>query len=427
MTPNAQNFLKRIALVLTTIGFTSLRFVAYAQLGGTNLDGIRIDARMIHRFGDTRDLDSSISLEFTGIRVTNAPGMSPIRVIQAIDDTGRSLVRTKRPVAHFPALSPSRTRDGYWQQVTGLRSPATNATAIRLLECETEFQPRTTNTALQIFRFKLENIRLPWIDPPNLQVVATDVSRLNTPMIPSACRLLLKFFGGPTANCAGIKSLRIHRIESDGGHQLQLKETERSSMDMLSSLTSDSGYGRYVQKYVTFDAPSPDAKQIHVIEGEAELFFPNLANGAFAEFGDFIAHPGEPLHKAILDRGGVKLTFLARDNFETKKGEWRQSRAVFVTVAPQTKLPTDVKDSLLFSLDDPDKRIIKFEFMDEKGEALQEFTRMISTATLDPRASQLHLFTFKTPPPEGTRLKVTLITPESLRLVPFKTENIPLP
>ena len=265
---------------------------------------------MIHRFGDTRDLDCSISLEFSGIRITNAGGMSPIRVILAIDDTGRSLMRTKQPVAPFSTLSPRRTTDGYWQQVTGLRSPATNATAIRLLECETELQPRTTNTALQILRFKLENIRLPWIDPPNLQVVATDVSRLNTPMIPSAGRLLLTFFGGPITNCAGIKSLRIHRIESAGGQPLQLKESDRSSLERFSPLEFDSGRGRYVQKHVTFDAPSPDAKQIRVIKGEAELFFPNLANGAFAEFGDFIAHPGEPLRKTVLDQNGVKLAFL---------------------------------------------------------------------------------------------------------------------
>jgi hypothetical protein len=94
---------------------------------------------------------------------------------------------------------------------------------------------------------------------------------------------------------------------------------------------------------------------------------------------------------------------------------------------PQTELPTDVKDSLLFSLDDPDKRVIQFEFIDEKGEALHELTQMISTPTLDPRKDVLQLFTFKAPPPEGTRLKVTLITPESLRRVPFIVENIALP
>ena len=427
MTHQSPNFLERIALVLTAAGFTALPFVAHAQLGATNLDGMRIDARMIHRFGDTRDLDCSISLEFTGSKVTNAAGMSPVTVIQAIDDTGRSLVRTTQPIGSVATLPPSRSIHGYWQQVTGLRSPDSNATAIRLLECETELKPQATNTARQVLRFKLENIHLPWIDPPNLEVVATDVSRLDTPVIPSACRLLLTFFGGPITNCAGIQALRIQKTESDGGQQLRLKESERSSLDRFSPLECGSGCGRNVQKWVTFDSPSPATRQIRVVEGEAELFFPSLTNGALNEFGEFIAHPGEPLRKAALDQGGVKLTFLGRDNFETKKAEWRLNRATITTVVPETKLPTDVKDSLLFSLDDPDHRVVKFEFTDENGHELRELTRTISTATLDPRANQLRLYTFRTPPPESTKLKLTLITPESLRRVPFKVENIALP
>lgn len=421
----------RISCGLTTIGLVSLIFAAHAQLGETNFDGIWIDARMIHRSGDTRDLDCSISLEFTGSKATATTRMSPIRVIQAIDDTGRSLMRTKPPTASVTAgKSPWRAsgeNPGFWQHVTGLRSPATNATAIRLLEGEMELQPRTANTPSQVVRFKMENIRLPWIDPPNLQVVATDSARVNTSKHPSSYRLWLTFFGGPVTNCAGIKSLHVRRMETDDGQQLQLNESDRSSLDRFSPVESDSGRGRSVQKQITFDTPPGETKQIRVVEGEAELFFPSLANGAIVELGEFMAHSGESLANAALNRRLVKLQFLGRANFEMKKQEWRNTRATFTSVAPQTKMPTDVNDSLLFSLDDPDHRVIKFEFVDEKGEELHELTQVISTASLDPRTQQLRLYTFRSPPPEGTKLKVSLVTPESLRPVPFKVENLQLP
>jgi hypothetical protein len=67
---------------------------------------------------------------------------------------------------------------------------------------------------------------------------------------------------------------------------------------------------------------------------------------------------------------------------------------------------------------------VKLEFVDSKGNCLApRFMASIEPA----RPAAIHyLFSFDVLPPEGTRLRVFLATPESLQPVKFKVENIAL-
>lgn len=376
---------------------------------------------MMHRFGGSRDLDCSISLEFSGQRLAPSAEIGPIKVIQAVDDTGRSLLRE-----NVSEWDRSIGR-GFWQQLRGLRAPAPEAKSIRRLECETELHLGTTSTATQTLRFTLENIRLPWINPPDLEVVASGISRVERRWAPAACRFTLTFFGGPIPNCAGIKSLALQRIECDDGQKLRILEEDRPSLDWYSPISSGAGDGCCVKKTVTVQSPSPGARAIRVIEGKADLFFPSAANGGLLTFDEFIRHPAMTLQKGALNRSGVTLVYLGRANLELKREEWRTKRAMLMQGSHQSQLSTNIEDSLLFSLDDPQKRLLEFEFVDSKGEKLEVLNRIVSTASLDAHAPALRLFTFATPPPDDTILKITLVTPESVRTVPFKVEGFPLP
>jgi hypothetical protein len=506
---------------------------ARAQLGGTNLDGIRIDVRAIYRSGDSRDLDCVVRLEFAGEKMAGAMKMSQVRVLQAVDDTGADLVRTNKHRHEWGASPPMRSVNGFSQTID-LKTPSTNAHVIKRLEGETEIFTTTANPpvftnfaaqtagilrhpmldqyqvklsyqireltngliippdkkievqaddpqaklvslvfqktdgsllraistssstsnphftsavydlsgvssrdlkllvnlatpeASQTVRFKLENIRLPWFDPPDLNVTATDVTRIDLKKTNLyACRLLLTFAGGRVASSAGIRELFISRAESDTGQKFKINNDYRWMMNGFDGLGVN-GAGRSARKWVPLEIATNNVKSIRILEGEAELYFPNFANNGIVSFNDFLSHPGEPLATEALTRCRVKLVFLGRDNFATKRKDWLSQRTVLTGGLPPGQSSEVVKDSLHFSVDDPEKRIIKIEFLNQKGEPLIALAQMNSSETHSLTALSYQLYGFKTPPPDGTQLRIWLATPESLECVRFKVENIPL-
>jgi hypothetical protein len=95
-----------------------------------------------------------------------------------------------------------------------------------------------------------------------------------------------------------------------------------------------------------------------------------------------------------------------------------------ISVKPRVKAPENVNDSLQFLVEDPERRVIKYEFLDEKGQSLPA-GQMIGTDSLTTTTShQLHIF--DKPPSDGTQLRIYLATPESLQRVKFKVKDIPL-
>jgi hypothetical protein len=131
-------------------------------LGQTNIDGLCIYVRQMYRSGDTRDLDCAIFLDVTGEKAASSKNWLPTRLLKAIDDTGKDLLQTKHS-RNLKSLPPMRTKFGLWDRID-VKSPAPTAKLIRLLECEFVL-PSDTEGKSRTIRFKLENIRLPWISP----------------------------------------------------------------------------------------------------------------------------------------------------------------------------------------------------------------------------------------------------------------------
>jgi len=569
-------FAKNTALLLPMI-YLGAPLKVDAQFTFTQLDGLQIRVTGIGRFGDTRDLDCSIGLMFTGEKVCQAFSMSLVKIIQAVDDTGMDLVRTNKHFFDADGSPSAKTALGFVRTIGGLKAPSPNAKTIRHLEGEVnlaipttsnggrfvvenfmsragevihharleeygikltyhtlesyvDFQraqrkkyvdalessiekscfsgiygnptnPPRTAVAIQIddpqqkllsfaferadgkplratgtstfpgfhcYRFdavppndlklvvfvaapgavstewfSLENIRLPWVDPPDVQVVVGEDPFFCCDQKDSSdYHLLLNFIGGQVTNSAGIRKLWINRAEDETGQALKVKESEGG----LSPLENSSYTGRHISKLVTLETRTKKLKKLRVLEGEAELYFPSRANGGMVEFNGFLSQTNKPLLDAALQRSGVKLAFLGRDNFETRWQEWKKpGQGWHLTVQPSTKtgLSETVKDSLQFSIEDPERRLVKLVFLagkdelnpdpehvlvkevllDGKGELLPAGTPI----TRWPNLRRFRLYNFKVPPPEETRVMVYLTTPESLRRIPFKVENILLP
>jgi hypothetical protein len=223
-----------------------------------------------------------------------------------------------------------------------------------------------------------------------------------------------------------MRELRILRAEDEAGRVMAVGGSESQRPPRFSPLESDLGMGRCIQREVALKAQTPKPTKLRVLQGEAELCFPNLTNGGIVEFNDFLHKKGEPLRSGALESSRVKLTFVDRDNFTRRKSEWQQNRATFITVVPRTAMPTNVMDSLQFTVDDPENRAIELEFLAPNGKTLSVLTTMGSTETLLQTARTSRIYTFESPPPKGTRLRLHLAAPAATERVEFKLENVPL-
>src|SRR5689334_12688681 len=120
---------------------------ARAQLATTQAGGLQISAEQVYLSGDTRDLDCSVAIKFTGGTASNAAGMSHVKVIRAVDEAGKDLIRTNRPISTPSAKWLPGSRAFY--QVVPLKSPSNTGKPIRLIEAEVElFTPTAANGGL---------------------------------------------------------------------------------------------------------------------------------------------------------------------------------------------------------------------------------------------------------------------------------------
>jgi len=129
--------------------------VAHAQTGQLNLT-----PGQIFRFGDTRDMDCTVQLKFTGSLLTNANMVVDIRVFRAVDDRGKDL---NERVAGRPwfGVSPLYNQPGRvpgligWRAVLPLKCPGESAKTIKAVsgEIDLAFPTEATGGLLRVANF----------------------------------------------------------------------------------------------------------------------------------------------------------------------------------------------------------------------------------------------------------------------------------
>ncbi len=238
--------------------------------------------------------------------------------------------------------------------------------------------------------------------------------------------MLLTFMGGPIAHAAGIRKLFVARAEGESGQAFNLNEKTFWFTVHPTLIGENVGLGRSVQNWLWLETPSPKVESLRVLDGEVELYNPSIENGGIVEFDHYLADPGKPLASDALSRNGVNLAFLGMANFESKRNEWTSNRVVFVESGLSRKAAGTVNDSLLFSVEDPESRIVEMDFLDQRGK-WPAANRMVASDSLAQSGTNLWVYAFDKLPPTNSTLKIQLVTPESLERVKFKLENIPLP
>jgi len=406
---------------------------APAQLSETIIDGIRLEARAIYVSGDSRDLDCTLSVLLTGDKLEESSRLSPVRDLRVLDDTGANLVRTNRRGTFGGESLPGRTDDLEWLMLGRtqpvfrvsiyFRKPAEKAKVLRLVEWETEVE--SSNAASRVLKLRLENVRLPWVDPPRVQVVATLVRKEILDSNSAQYRVRLTFAGGPVPGSTGMRGLRIHKAETEAGRPVIISRPKYTQHEEFSLMHNFAGTGWTIQRDIMITAPS-DAKSVRILSAEADLFFPTKSNGGRLEFDTFLGAMGQPLESSSFARNGIQVKFLSHESFESRRRTEVTNRVRMITILPSPPLQGNRPDSLLFSITDPDLRVCDFSFQDGDGKPLPILTRMTEIDPFSPRSNRWYLYTFKEPPPLNTGVMIPVITQASLERIPFAVESFAL-
>ncbi len=265
---------------------------------------------------------------------------------------------------------------------------------------------------------------------PDVRVMVGDVTdKRTTGQFFAECEVQLKIIGDAVADSLGIRAIRVRSAVDETGRDLMKEQEESSSLDSISSEQKSS-----LEKTIKLKNPARSAKFIRSLEGDVELFQPTPANGGVVIERRFMARPNQPVVSAALKKWKVELTYFTKEGFEAKKKEFEQQKEAEKSDAGEKfgkalaevfgsifgGMAEDDADSLRFVISDPDGRVAGLAFRDAKGKLIETKGRS--------RSGPLSTYNLEGGlPPDDTQLVIYLATPESIKVVPFKAENIPLP
>lgn len=269
-------------------------------------------------------------------------------------------------------------------------------------------------------RFKIRNIPLPWVQPPNLEVTFAEALR-GKKMTNEDWMLLVTFKGGPLTNAMGIRRVSITKAEGAASENLKTTLTDVSpySFDPRYDLEK----GGTVTKEIWIHTQSTPLKMIKTLEGDAELLHDSPSNIS-TTYVTCDLKAGETITNPKLDENGVRFKFVGVQNFNTAEKRLEKSDDFVFWGWPQLdpEAPENVKDSVLFSYEDPRLALLSHaalgaEFLNSQGYRIQP-RGFICTPKSD-------LLRFKELP-EKARFFFYFVNHADIRRVHFKAENLPV-
>ena len=166
------------------------------------------------------------------------------------------------------------------------------------------------------------------------------------------------------------------------------------------------------------------------MQGELDLFHPTAENGGKIVVKSFQARPGEYIESPDLEKANIKLFYVTKDTEKKATDQLDQEAAKHsdaTSMPPWRHKPSwgppypmnNVKNPVQFIFSDPDGKLLDFALLDSSGSVIGNR----GTG----RGPTFFYAGFEKELPPDAQLVVYLATPASIRTVPFKLENIPLP
>lgn len=255
-----------------------------------------------------------------------------------------------------------------------------------------------------------------------VQVVAGNVSDWRTMEKHSArdgCEVELRIVGDAAAKTVAIRAVRIRVAEDDTGRDLRMPKDRGFEFYATRRLGKT-----FVHTRVLLMNPARSAKLIKLLEGELDAVQPTTENGGKIVLKDFQAQPGEPIEAPELKKWNVQLIYVTKETEESALKRLEKGSGGRPTPRRRPFLGSMEgmgfgENAVGFVFNDPDRRLVDLAILDASGVTIE--TRG------DMRGPGQFMYNFEKELPRDAQLVVYLATPESIKTVPFKLENIPLP
>ncbi len=266
--------------------------------------------------------------------------------------------------------------------------------------------------------FRIVWLRLPWIQPPSLEVTSIE-TYTDKKAKWGYCFARVTFQGGMLTNAQGIRKVVITKALDSASEDITtvMEHLAPYDFDMREALDS----GGTVTKGIWFQPRLSPLKMIRSLEGDVELFYGSTTNLVMVDLRSDLK-PSEKMTSPKLNGNEVSFTFVGARNFNKTEKELDNSDdfVLHSWFRKEIETPEDLKDSLLFSYEDPKNVMMShtqlfWEFLD--GEEYR-----ISPNTLDytPKSWLLRFDKL----PKKARVVVYTVDPSSIRRVHFRAENI---
>lgn len=168
---------------------------------------------------------------------------------------------------------------------------------------------------------------------------------------------------------------------------------------------------------VSLSPVARDATSIKQVEGTVELYQPSESNNAILRIPNIRSHPGRIEHP-LLVKHGIVLFYLG-DKESYDDAARRASGTGRLSLSdPVTIFTPDWVKSFTLSSQDNSRMILGIELQDAGGVPIPTQARTIGSTVTN--------YLAESPLPDDAQLVIYLATPEAIKTVPFRFENVPL-
>ncbi len=233
----------------------------------------------------------------------------------------------------------------------------------------------------------------------------------------------LKLTGDDIAGAKGIRTVVTSAVD-DTGRNLLKDEDKSQEFKPL----QDSDLGAEVE--LRFKNPARKSSVVKEITGEVHLFMPVRDPSATVILKSFKTLTGKPVSDPALVKAGMQLTVLTKKEYDILAKQHEQQAIEEAEKNLEQAMVEVIKgmfgsffqvgeNDVLLKIDDPDKKFIKAEVLNAKGEVIHN-----SSTT---SANDMRVLGFDENLPADAQLRIFLKTPKSVVVVPLKLADIALP
>ncbi|MFY9573437.1 MAG: hypothetical protein WAV20_18720 [Blastocatellia bacterium] len=259
----------------------------------------------------------------------------------------------------------------------------------------------------------------------------------------SGLQVELKVVGDVLKDSKGIRVTVEKAVDETGKNLIDEKRVEKDFKEI--NLQGDNN----TKLNLELKLSERKATVIREISGYLEIFLPTKDPKSVITVANVMKSAGKPLSNSALKTSGLEVTVWTREQYEVRKKEEEErirkeqeekrkrggaqpmEELGELMVAGLTKIFGGMfggfdelsENSIVFTIKDPNAKLLDVEFEDEKGKPIKSS----SSRSSGDQDSKTRVFDLDEKLSDTARVKFALLTAASISRVPFKLINVALP